>query len=398
MANVIIDDTNLTNIAAAIREKNNTETTYKPSEMAAAISEIESGSDIPEEAFVISGDCESRFTHWEWFLEKYGDKITTENITDMTEAFYKCNKITSIPFTINTDSSKTYIDWYRAFYGCSKLTYITPIPSMKLHDLNLIFCGCESLRNLPEIKDLDLTPYQNYIYPLSNHQLFAACHSLRSIPENWLKGLCNKVKLYSTSFSTGSYTYTMCQSDYSLDELKNLIPPAVNMEGLEQTEQTSNMFSQTFDDCYRLKDFTFALQEDGTPYVAKWKKQTINLKTVGYDYNCDGNNNISPKVPQYNNGITEETRITDAETYEQFKNHPDSWTTKKGYSRYNHDSAVNTINSLPDTSAYLETTDGTNTIIFTAEAGSLTDGGAINTLTEEEIAVATAKGWTITYQ
>jgi hypothetical protein len=61
------------------------------------------------------------------------------------------------------------------------------------------------------------------------------------------------------------------------------------------------------------------------------------------------------------------------------------------YSRYNHASAVETINSLPDTSAY-----GTNTIKFLGASGSRTDGGAISNLTEEEIAVATAKGWTVT--
>ena len=65
------------------------------------------------------------------------------------------------------------------------------------------------------------------------------------------------------------------------------------------------------------------------------------------------------------------------------------------YSRYNHDSAVRTINSLPDTSAYLTANGGTNTIIFKGASGASTDGGAINTLTEEEIAVATAKGWTV---
>ena len=43
MANVIIDDTHLTNIAGAIRKKNNTNNTYKPSEMANAISNIETG-------------------------------------------------------------------------------------------------------------------------------------------------------------------------------------------------------------------------------------------------------------------------------------------------------------------------------------------------------------------
>ena len=79
------------------------------------------------------------------------------------------------------------------------------------------------------------------------------------------------------------------------------------------------------------------------------------------------------------------------------KNDPDWYTLKSEYSRYNHDSAVATINSLPDTSAYLAEKGGTNTIKFIGNAGSATDGGAINTLTEEEIAVATAKGWTITF-
>lgn len=43
MANVIIDDTHLGNVAAAIREKNGETTTYKPSEMAAAISALAIG-------------------------------------------------------------------------------------------------------------------------------------------------------------------------------------------------------------------------------------------------------------------------------------------------------------------------------------------------------------------
>ena len=37
------------------------------------------------------------------------------------------------------------------------------------------------------------------------------------------------------------------------------------------------------------------------------------------------------------------------------------------------------------------------TIKFKGAAGAKTDGGAINTMTEEEIAVATAKGWTVSF-
>lgn len=43
MAIVTINDENLTNIASAIRAKNGTEDTYKPSDMAAAISAIQAG-------------------------------------------------------------------------------------------------------------------------------------------------------------------------------------------------------------------------------------------------------------------------------------------------------------------------------------------------------------------
>lgn len=96
-------------------------------------------------------------------------------------------------------------------------------------------------------------------------------------------------------------------------------------------------------------------------------------------------------------GLPESAAIRDAGTYATNKNNPDSWTDMEEYSRYNHTSAVNTINSLPDTSAYLEANGGTNTITFLPTSGSLTDGGAVETLTEEEIAVAAAKGWTVAY-
>ena len=92
-----------------------------------------------------------------------------------------------------------------------------------------------------------------------------------------------------------------------------------------------------------------------------------------------------------------DTEITDDASYQLLKDNEDSWTTSSAYSRYNHDSAVETINTLPDTSAYLAESGGTtNIIVFEGASGSATDGGAINTLTEAEIAVAAAKGWTVT--
>lgn len=68
------------------------------------------------------------------------------------------------------------------------------------------------------------------------------------------------------------------------------------------------------------------------------------------------------------------------------------------YSVYNHDSAVETINSLPDTSAFLAEAGGTNTIKFGSNQGANTEGGSIGNLTAEEIAVAAAKGWTVAFE
>lgn len=92
MANVIINDTNLTNIANAIRGKNGTTTTYKPSEMAAAITAISGeggGSGVPAEALVLSGNCSYRFYQngWKWFWNTYKDSITTSDITGVTSMF-----------------------------------------------------------------------------------------------------------------------------------------------------------------------------------------------------------------------------------------------------------------------------------------------------------------------
>ncbi|MBQ2377714.1 MAG: hypothetical protein II297_04860, partial [Clostridia bacterium] len=125
----------------------------------------------------------------------------------------------------------------------------------------------------------------------------------------------------------------------------------------------------------------------------KWKNQLLDLTdSVGYaqypGYLSD--------ILGFNSGITSDKKVTDAATYEELKNDPDWFTDKMAYSRYNHTSAVETINSLPDTSEYLATSGGTNTIKFRSAYGSSTDGGAISNLTEAEIAVATAKGWTVT--
>lgn len=330
-----------------------------------------------DEELNISGDCSYRFSgdNWTWFLEKYKDRLIFNNITDAAYMFDKSPSIETIDFDIIFDDSVSYIKAINMFSNCDNLKNIRKIVNLKGRQIGDMFNGCYRLRYLPQFEnfsfiDYDYAELQNF---------FCYCRSLRSIPEEFLKKLSTS-KGNSSYYSLGYNSFYNC---FSLDEIKGI--------NIRSRNVTSNLFYHTFDYCGRVKNIIFAKEDDGSPYTATWKSQYIDLATkVGYASRDE-------YIIGYNSGITLDKKVIDDTTYQALKNDPDWYTLNREYSRYNHDSAVATINSLPDTSAYLAEKGGTNTIKFEGVAGSATDGGAINTLTEEEIAVATAKGWTVTF-
>lgn len=389
----------LTAIANAIREKTGTEDTLTLDEMATAISGItvgEGGGDsIPEEAFTFTGDLKYAFANgrWDWFVNGYGDKISTKNVTSTDSMFWYSN-IEELPFDINFQAnggvcnsmfnncqklkSVPSIDFKQTsqcnnanmFQFCIELTDIGTLKNMYPSNMNNFFNGCYKLRHLPNFENLNLEKIQTYAYSNIGN-MFRECNSLRSIPEDFMKQFYGVPSTASYHWATNGFL-----NCYALDEIRGLNP---------QSKITTNVFGSTFNGCYRLKDIIFATQEDGTPYSIEWRLQTIDLSNyVGYAEN-------KRYILDHNSGITADKEVKDDATYQALKDDPDWFTSNVAYSRYNHDSAVNTINSLPDV-----TQGSGNSIKFKGAAGSATDGGAINTLTEEEIAVATAKGWTVT--
>lgn len=328
----------------------------------------------PETAFKLTGSCQYKFANggWDWFIEQYGDKITTENISNADHMFYGCKR-EKIPFDINMYAPAIE----NMFKGCGRLTTIPNVNFKEItshHSYSSLFRDCCMIQELPDWlgdlleADYNITDKNNCWQPWEN--MFYNCANLRRIPDKVMRYLKN------TSNTSGHY-YGLAYSKpfgscLALDELVN-----IHCDGCEFT---SNQFTGFFGGLYRVKDITFATEEDGTPCVRKWKSQVIDLtQSIGY---TSGNVVFSL--------ISTDKKVETDEDYQALKNDPDWYTQDYRYSRYNHDSAVNTINSLPDTSAY-----GTNTIKFKGAAGELTDGGAINTLTDEEIAVAAAKGWTV---
>ena len=336
----------------------------------------------PDEAFVIKNTCSHRFAYggWNWFIDKYKNQITTQGITSLIYMFYYNNTIEEIPFELNV-SDHNSLDLIHIFNGCQRLKKIPKINNCKIKSMSYIFSNCYSLRNIPEDIEswFDWSYVDNYTssYGCDRSYMFINCKSLRSIPMGFLN---HGGHITVTSNCIYNSTFNQC---CVLDEVIGLPIPH------KDAEWTSNAFNGTFYNCWRLKNMTFALL-DGQPYVMKWNSQIIDLTGKGIV------TGLVRDIISYNSGITADKEVKDDATYQALKDDPDWFTTMIVYSRYNHDSAVATINSLPDTSAYLATAGGTNTIKFTSASGRDTDGGAINTLTEEEIAVAAAKGWTVT--
>ena len=200
--------------------------------------------------------------------------------------------------------------------------------------------------------------------------MFENCINLEYIDCRWM----SRIPVVASAYSYSPYSRTFVDC-YMLKQIENIGINNSNGKGY-----TSETFSQqTFRNNKRLQRITFVPNQ-----IAYWKKQTLQLQNVGWG--------------QPENYQTPQNQIKDDATYQALKNNPQAWTYTSDYAFYNHDSAVETINSLPDTSAYLAENGGTNTIKFLGKSGSKTDGGAINTMTAEEIAVAAAKGWTVTFE
>lgn len=349
-------------------------------------------SELPDEAFTITSNCNYRFSNngWNWFINEYGNRINTSSVEGVESMFYGSSDLENIPFDININLYELFLSVM--FCGCSNLKTLPTINSESPIDwsnnqftMEQFLSNCQNIRYADNlfsesffdnysnrtIQD-EWTPYTSLCY------IFNGCTSLRAVP-NWYYKLfdvnenSNFIYAQSTPYSF-AFQYCKC-----LDEIIDL--PVLR----GQNEAYENMFSESFYSCNRLKNMTFKTQEDGTPYTANWSNQIIDLSYfVGYATN-------SYDIYRYNSGIDLSKIVDDDASYQALKNDPDWFTLNDEYSRYNHDSAVATINSLPDTTS----ASGGNTIMFKSSSGANTDGGAISNLTEEEIAVATAKGWTV---
>ena len=306
----------------------------------------------PEESFNFTGNCSNLFANdnWGWFIDNYSDKLTFVEINN-TSYMFKESKREYIPIEINMADKCTSTEM---FNGCANLVELPKITL--LNPGTKLFYYCYKLESLNDNK------LKAVIGDAAVSQIFAYCYRLRNI-----EGFFDNLPDYLSGSSIYGF-YSVFENCHLLDETKNL--PFI------YGSNASYIFGSCFKNCYRLKEVTFR-----NPVLG------VSTKTCTLDLSTNTGWSAADLTV-----LGASKQVTDDASYQALKDDPDWWTRDVAYSRYNHTSAVNTINSLPDVSI-----NGTNnTIKFKKTAGSATDGGAINNLTAEEIAVAAAKGWTVT--
>lgn len=385
-----------------------------------------------------------------WTYGLTDEELTFSNqnylFTSSTAPFFK--KYTKrFKFTPQTDSNGTYYDWTYFAFGeditidlrdiivdandvsviytqyCSQNSEISSFPTI-INANNLCIGNGPILygknNSITETEILKFLNYFTYQTDRTSKSMASQNQNCSFSYDGYYYNILNPSdclkkwhEIINNEQSYSNYTsdpkYNMSGFDY-VKELKNIPIPYRNTKAI-----TSNIrffgYSYYF---VSTNSITFATN-NGEPYKVNWKNQIIDLTgRIGYmgrDWNSNDKNYAQGYWKEKNNVFYNTTDLEQAKlNYNKLKSQDNwfSWSTKSGtyegksnvyysllFSRYNHNSAVETINSLPDTSEYLTSAGGTNTIKFTGIQGALTDGGAINTLTEQEIAVATEKGWTV---
>lgn len=390
MAKVFIEESTLTAIGDAIRGKEGTSELIPTTSMASRITAIPTGGgggdyftddDLTTTGVMVNSWCGKVSQK---IMDTEGTRLKFNNITQVNYCFGELRQGVNLQHYVLNLNNAT-LD---GAFANSNAGYLPELRGSVGWIQGCMFQNCNYLKALPVgLSTLDFSGHTNA--PIGCSQMFNGCHSLKSIPQ----GILPK---FLTSATYEPLYYWGWYNCYVLSDLYD-IPVWAELD-------MSNYFDNAFNDCHRLKTIKFETNADGTPKTARWSEQFIDLtQYVGYV-----ESGMDYRITAYNSGITTDSKVSDATSYEKNKDHPYYWASTIGYSRYNGESAMETIRSLPDTSEFLSEVGGSNVIKFALHSGEDTGDGfnysisvvltGLSDLTSEDlIALASSKGWTVAF-
>lgn len=381
MSKYVIDSSTLVGIADAIREKKGTSAPIQVSNFAQQIGSIVGGSGVDVKTILENAKSLDSLNKYGLLDDYYTQNSITLNLAPKNQSFTSAFQQSTL-----CDEMNINIDGTDTGGGSSPLSYFlsqSKVKKVNLHienirsdfrltNFNYLFYSCQ---NLEEVNNdiFDFVPSMQAITQKSN-QLFGSCYNLKKLPSSIGNLQINQA---TTSMYWG------LQGLYSLRRLD--IPIC-----LSKSPTGFMVYSGDFNNLYSVKHIVFT-NPNNVVYTGAVSSNnnylTLNLSNyVGY-FN---GTSYSSLITDIADGTR--PRVTNDAEYEQYKN-DDYWTTSVLYSHYNKPAAIETLQSLPDLSGW----GFTFVVKFQGSSGQNTDGGAINTMTDDEIAIATNKNWTVQF-
>lgn len=178
MARVFVNDTTLTDIADAIREKLDTEQTYKPSEMAEAVRGIQSGgSGESLTEYMVSLDGAFRNSVFAEGTEidlRVGTKLENPNynVNGFRQIFMQSSNLKKVKMT--TKPSDISANLQNLFYACAELEVVDWTDfALKIGTFTQAFGGCNTLKEIKGVIDLSSCTVTS--------GTFSNCYALESV-------------------------------------------------------------------------------------------------------------------------------------------------------------------------------------------------------------------------
>ena len=176
-------------------------------------------------------------------------QLDTRNATGMYDMFYNCSKLTSIP-QLDTSNATGMAEM---FYNCSSLTSISQLDTSKVIDINYLFDGCSSLTSIPQ---LDTSKVHDISY------MFRNCYKLQTIDLTY----------FHSQYSSNAQNFA-----YNCYSLTKLI--IRNMD-----DYIPYLYSNSFTNCYHFNGTTNATYnpdglKDGRIYVPDDKVDSLKRET-----------------------------------------------------------------------------------------------------------------------
>lgn len=140
-------------------------------------------------------------------------QLNTSQVTNMSSMFSDCHSLVAIP-QLNTSQVTSMRNM---FGGCSLLTAIPELDTSQVTDMSSMFGDCYSLTTIPQLDTAMVTNMRN---------MFGGCYSLTTIPQ-----------LDTTAATDMSYMFSDCHALTAIPQLS--------------TSQVTNM-SYMFSNCYSL--------------------------------------------------------------------------------------------------------------------------------------------------